>query len=101
MSSSERFATMPFMIALSRSGFLPLCALKSRSCFCRYSAIWPAIFGLAAATLLPSGAWHAAQTWPAIPWALSCADAVATRNAAATTHARFIPAPAMRKARFY
>ena len=63
MSASERFATMPIMTALSRAGFLPPCGLKSASCLCRYSGIWPAILGLAGAVLLPSAAWHAAHTW--------------------------------------
>src|SRR5581483_10547799 len=70
MSASERFATIPFMIALSRAGFLPPSALKSPSCFRRYSGNWPASLGFAAATLLPSAAWQAAHTWLAMACAL-------------------------------
>ena len=71
MSASDRFATMPFITALCRSGGLPSCALKSRSCFGRYSANCPAIFGFAGALLLPSAAWHAAHTWLAAAGGLS------------------------------
>src|SRR5437764_7850534 len=85
MSASERFVTMPFMIALSRPGFWPSCALKSRSCFCRYSGICPAIFGLAGATLLPSPPWQAAHTCAAIPCALSCASAAPAATSAAAS----------------
>src|SRR6476660_1204571 len=91
MSSSERLATIGAMIALSRAGFFPgWAALKSPSCFCRYSANWPAILGLAAATLLPSAAWQAAQTWPAMrcPLAAFCAAAVPTTTESALSASR-------------
>src|SRR5437763_417501 len=85
MSASLRFATMAFMMALSRTGLLPSCALKSRSCFCRYSGICPAIFGLAGATLLPSPPWQAAHTCAAIPCAVSWASAAPAATSAAAS----------------
>ena len=87
------------MIALSRAGFFPSWGLKSTSCLWRYSGNWPAILGLVAATLLPSAAWHAAQTWPAIfcPRAAFCAPAVlmTTRSApnASTRNMPWSPCP--------
>ena len=92
MSASDRLAAMPFITALCRKAGLPSSDLKSRSCLARYSANWPAIFGFAAATLLPSAAWHAAHTWPATAGGLSWLNAKpATSIAAATATARFIP----------
>src|SRR3954471_17857598 len=90
MSSSERLAAIAVMTALSRAGFWPGWALKSPSCFCRYSTNCPAILGLVAATLLPSAAWHAAQTWPAMrcPLAAFCAAAVPTTTVSALSASR-------------
>src|SRR5687767_2956082 len=61
---------MPAMTGFSRSAFLPSWVLKLTSCLWRYSGNWPAIFGFAGATLLPSDEWHATQTWLAIVWPL-------------------------------
>jgi len=106
MSASERFATIPAMMALSRTAFLPPCALKSRSCLSRYSGNCPAILGLAGAMLLPSAAWHAAQTWDAMfcalppPWAEASPHSKAAAATAASAMNRIIP-PELRKSRFY
>src|SRR5258705_3129938 len=52
---------MPPMIGLSRSALFPAAGLKLASCFCRYSGIWLASFGLAGVGLFPSVPWQAAQ----------------------------------------
>src|SRR5689334_10714763 len=57
MSSGVRLAAMPAMIGLGR---VP--SLKCASCRLIYSACWPARFGFAGLTLLPSAPWQAAQT---------------------------------------
>ena len=50
------------MTALLRAPF----ALNWVNCLCKYSENWPASFGFAEIVLLPSGAWHAAQTFVAV-----------------------------------
>src|SRR5258706_13735841 len=62
MSSGESPAAIPPMTGFSRSAFLPATDLKLPSCFWIYSGTWLASFGLAAAGLLPSAPWQAAQT---------------------------------------
>src|SRR5260221_9723112 len=91
---------MPPIMGLWRSALFPAAGLKLASCFCRYSGIWLASFGLAGVGLLPSVPWQAAQIFLAMLCPLA-ASAPAAGSAAASgpgptaelqnAPARFIP----------
>src|SRR5260221_12669352 len=91
---------MPPIMGLWRSALFPAAGLKLASCFCRYSGIWLASFGLADVGLLPSAPWQAAQILLAMlcPLAASApaagaAAAVGPAQTATLTsaQARFMP----------
>src|SRR6266571_939530 len=67
---------MPVLMLCMTGALLPsrIELLNRTSCFSRYSARWPAIFGNPGETLSPLGPWHDAQTWEAyLPTSASCA----------------------------
>src|SRR5258707_12614325 len=88
------------MVGFSRSALFRAAGLKLASCFCRYSGIWLASFGLTDVGLLPSAPWQAAQTLLAMLCPLA-ASAPAAGSAAAigpaqtaklkSAQARFMP----------